>query len=304
MTDTRPAPDLDLRLVRYFVAVAEHANFGRAADALHLAQPSLSRQVQRLEQQLGTRLFDRTPRGSRLTDAGTAFLPRARALLAQARQATAAVREAGASRTFTVGYTGDVPVGDVARELRSRLPGTVVRTRRVHDGGAARALHDRTVDGLITRLPLPTSGLRVVPLRREERVLVVSSGHPLAGRDAVTPGDLDDQPRVSCGVADQDWTAFWRLDGDAGAPVPLAPWAVDGFEDKLELVAAGEAIAILPGGDRRLGLWPGVVTVPVVGVEPVRVVAAYRDVRADAATDAFVEAAARTLARGAERRTA
>ena len=86
---TRPA-DLDLRLVRYFTVVAEHRHFGRAAADLLVAQPSLSRQIRRLEQQLGARLLDRTPQGTRLTEAGEVFLPKARALLRSAAQAAAA----------------------------------------------------------------------------------------------------------------------------------------------------------------------------------------------------------------------
>src|SRR6201999_1077912 len=78
--------DLDLRLVGYFVAVAEHRHFGRAAAALRVAQPSLSRQIRRLEQQIGVRLFDRTPQSTRLTEAGEVFLPRAKALLRSAAQ--------------------------------------------------------------------------------------------------------------------------------------------------------------------------------------------------------------------------
>src|SRR5438128_2496210 len=70
MTDLPPAPDLELRLVRYFIAVAEQRHFGRAAEALHITQPSLSRQVRRLEEQMGARLLDRTPQGTRLTEAG------------------------------------------------------------------------------------------------------------------------------------------------------------------------------------------------------------------------------------------
>jgi Bacterial regulatory helix-turn-helix protein, lysR family len=73
--------DLDLRLVGYFAAVAEHRHFGRAGAALRVAQPSLSRQIRRLEQQIGIRLFDRTPQSTRLTEAGEVFLPRAKALL-------------------------------------------------------------------------------------------------------------------------------------------------------------------------------------------------------------------------------
>src|SRR6201986_836029 len=80
---------LDLRLVGYFVAVAEHRHFGRAAAALRVAQPSLSRQIRSLERQLGVRLLDRTPQGTRLTDAGEVFLPRAKALVRSAVQARA-----------------------------------------------------------------------------------------------------------------------------------------------------------------------------------------------------------------------
>ncbi|WP_219508592.1 LysR family transcriptional regulator [Nonomuraea ceibae] len=77
--------DLELRLVRYFTVVAEHQHFGRAAADLHVAQPALSRQIQRLEKYLGTRLLDRTSQGTRLTPAGRTFLPRAQALLQAAR---------------------------------------------------------------------------------------------------------------------------------------------------------------------------------------------------------------------------
>ncbi|MFE7506172.1 LysR family transcriptional regulator [Promicromonospora sp. NPDC057488] len=293
-----PALDLDLRLIRYFVAVAEHAGFGRAADALHLAQPSLSRQIQRLEHQLGARLLDRTPRGSVLTEAGAAFLPHARALLVQARRAASAAREASAARTFTLGYVGDSDVGEVARLLRARLPGTVVRTRYLDEMNAVEALRDRTVDALIARLPLPAEGLRVVPLHRERRVLAVSTTHPFAGRASLTPGELDGEARVSCGATDATWTSFWRLeDGGAAVPVPLAPAMVETFEDKLGMVAAGEAVAVLSEGDRRIALWPGLATVPIAGVEPVQVVAVSRP-GSDARADAFLEVAAEVL--GAE----
>ncbi|CQD18237.1 LysR family transcriptional regulator [Mycolicibacterium conceptionense] len=84
--------DLDLRLVRYFTVLAEQLNFSRAATELRVAQPSLSRQIQRLEKRLGVRLLDRTPQGALLTEAGKAFLPQAQALLQAARQATLTAR--------------------------------------------------------------------------------------------------------------------------------------------------------------------------------------------------------------------
>src|ERR1700751_1981253 len=99
-----PLVDLDLRLVGYFVVVAEHRHFGRAATALRVAQPSLSRQIRRLEQQLGVRLLDRTPQGTRLTEAGEVFLPRAKALLRSAVQATAQARAAAQPSRIRIGY--------------------------------------------------------------------------------------------------------------------------------------------------------------------------------------------------------
>src|SRR6201991_2519159 len=100
-----PVVDLDLRLVGYFVVVADHQHFGRAATALRVAQPSLSRQIRRLEQQMGVRLFERTSQRTRLTEAGEVFLPRAKSLLRSAAQATAQARCATQPRRIVIGYT-------------------------------------------------------------------------------------------------------------------------------------------------------------------------------------------------------
>src|ERR1700757_4686831 len=105
MSDSQPpAADLDLRLVRYFLAGAGHRHFGRAAEALRGPHPPLSRQIRRLEQQLGARLLDRTPQGTRLTEAGEIFLPRAKALLRSAVQATAQARAAAQPSRIVIGY--------------------------------------------------------------------------------------------------------------------------------------------------------------------------------------------------------
>lgn len=119
--------DVDLRLVRYFTVVAEYGNFGRAATSLHLAQPSLSRQIQRLEAQLGVRLFDRSPQGSSLTGAGQAFLPRARILLQEAEQAARAARAAVQPPTVTVGCAEGLVITACVQELRRRHPDGQVR---------------------------------------------------------------------------------------------------------------------------------------------------------------------------------
>jgi DNA-binding transcriptional LysR family regulator len=105
MSESSPAPDLDLRLVRYFTMVAEHRHFGRAAEALHITQPSLSRQIRHFEKQMGARLIARTPQGSQLTDAGEFFLPRAKALLCSAADAAAQTRADAEPSRITIGYT-------------------------------------------------------------------------------------------------------------------------------------------------------------------------------------------------------
>src|SRR5580692_7923940 len=123
-----PPVDLDLRLVRYFTVVAEHRHFGRAAAALLIAQPSLSRQIRHLEQQLGARLLDRTPQGTQLTEAGEVFLPLARALLRSADQAAARTRAAARPSRITIGYTIGLIVTPAVRQLRREHPDADVQT--------------------------------------------------------------------------------------------------------------------------------------------------------------------------------
>ncbi|WP_320775814.1 LysR family transcriptional regulator [Streptomyces sp. CRN 30] len=273
-----PPPDLDLRLVRYFTVVAEHLNYARAADALHVAQPSLSRQIQRLETALGVRLLERTPQGSTLTAAGAAFLPRAQALLHAARQAVDVARAAAPQRAITVGYVEDLVITPAVRDLRRRLPDAHVRTLHL-DWDEARALPERRVDALVIRtpLPIPPDGLETTVLYDEPRALLVPGTHRLAGKESVRPDDFADEPLVACAGMAAAWTDFWRLaPRPDGSPAPLGPLLVDTFEDKLEAVADGRAVALTPSGDRRSALRDDVTTVPVEGIEPCQVVVATR----------------------------
>ncbi|MGW2639101.1 LysR family transcriptional regulator [Streptomyces sp. NPDC001348] len=257
--------DLELRLVRYFTVVAAHQHFGRAAGELHVAQPALSRQIQRLEKYLGTRLLDRTPQGARLTPAGQTFLPRAQALLQAARQAELAVREQAQTERIAIGYVEDLVITAAVRELRSRHPDAEITTRYLNcrDVGA---LSDKRVDALIARAPLPLAAddLFTTPLYQEPRMLVVPTGHPLADRASVTAEELAGQEVAPCAFETADWTSYRIL----GAGVP----PIESYEDKLELVASGEAIAVLPVGDRRSSLRPDLVTVPIEGAPPSQVV--------------------------------
>jgi DNA-binding transcriptional LysR family regulator len=282
-----PGSDLDLRLVGYFTVVAEHLHFGRAAAALHLSQPSLSRQIQRLEEHLGGRLFHRTPQGSLLTDAGRLFLPQARALLEAAHRATASVREAEFPQEITIGYAGQLVITPAVRELRRRHPSAHVRTRHLN-WYDARALADRRVDALVTRapLPFPADRLHLTHLYAEPRVLVISTAHRLAGRPSVTLDGLTGEAFATC-PASPTWTAFWLL----GARVPSAPADYESFQDILELVADGRAVVVTPVGDRRAAAHPELTAVALDGVEDSEVVLATRPGDLNPLVEDFITAA-------------
>jgi len=274
MSDSRPLADLDLRLVRYFVAVAEHRHFGRAAASLRVAQPSLSRQIRGLEVQLGARLLDRTPQGTRLTEAGEVFLPRARALLRSATLATAETRAAAQPSRITIGYTPGLIVTPAVRNLRRRHPDAEVQTVHLEWNEPRTALLDHRVDAAVTRLPLRTAGLHVTILYDEPRLLLVPADHRLAGKESVTLDDIATEPIPR--FPDPEWNAYWRIDPRPdGTPAPDGP-LVEAIEDKNELIAAGQAVAIIPGGIPGGSIRPDLTTIPLDGVEPSHVVLATR----------------------------
>lgn len=266
--------DLDLRLVRYFTVVAEHRHFGRAAEELRVAQPSLSRQIRRLEQQLGARLLDRTPRGTRLTEAGEVFLPLATSLLRAAAQAAGRTRAAAQPSRLTVGYMGYIFVTSAVRELRRLHPDADVRVQHLEWSEPRPALLDHRVDAAVARLPFPTDGLDVTVLYDEPRALLVPRDHRLAGKESVSIDDIADDPLPR--MLDPDWNAFWRVDPRPdGRPAPDGP-LIEDLADKLELIASGEAIAIVAAGMPANALRPDLTTVPLEGVDPAQVVLATR----------------------------
>jgi DNA-binding transcriptional LysR family regulator len=265
--------DLELRLVRYFTVVAQHLNFGRAAAELHLAQPSLSRQVQRLERRLGVRLLDRTPQGNLLTEAGKAFLPEAQALLHAAHLATVTARAYAPVAQLTIGYVEDLIITPAVRELRRRRPQARIDTRHL-DCQQMQALTEGRVDVLVARTPLPfeADDVRTSLLFEEPRVLVVPAGHHLAERASVTTADLAGLQPFPCSVAAPAWSAYRLL----GTDVRPAGRAVESFEDKLELVAAGQAVVVQPASDRRSMIRPDLAAIPLEDAPPSKVVLASR----------------------------
>lgn len=291
-----PLPvDFDLRVVRYFVAVAEAGHFGRAANALHITQPSLSRQIRGLESQLGTALLERTPRGSLLTEAGRTFLIHAEEMLAAATRAAAHTRAAAVPRRITIGYTTNLVVGAAVRELRRRHPDAEVTVRHLAWNGAQPALLDHLVDVAVTRLPIPRDGVDLTVLYREPRALLVSRRHRLAGREFVELCDLEGEvmPRVS----DPEWDSYWRIDPLRGWTVPDGP-VLDDAAEMFDFIADSGAVLIVPADSRVPDLQPELTTVPLRGVEPSEVALARRAGESGALLTEFAACAAELVTAG------
>ncbi|MCP2243091.1 LysR family transcriptional regulator [Lentzea aerocolonigenes] len=256
--------DLDLRKLRYFVAVAEHLGFGRAAEALHIAQPVLSRQIRALESELKVQLFDRSSKGTRLTPAGEQLLADARPLLAQA---SALLRRVGVADTFTVGFMPGLIITPAVRLLASRHPGLRVDVLRTTWDDQVEVIHDGRVDVSYVRLPVPAAGLHLLPVFTEPRVLVVPTTHRLAGKESVREADLAGERQVQHST----------------------PPGFRSVEEKLEHVALHGGVAVLPLSTALFYSHKDLVHVPIEDIAPNEVALAWAEHRQTPLITEFAE---------------
>src|SRR4051812_31141652 len=253
--------DFDLRKLRYFVAVAEELHFGRAAAQLHIAQPALSRQIRALEDELKTLLFVRDRRTTVLTAAGEQLLADARDLLAAAeavhRRVTAA---AEAKAVLTVGFMPGIVVTPAVRVLARHRPDVGVRLLRTSWHDQVEVVHDGRVDVSIVRLPIDQRGLTVRPLFTEPRVVMVPVGHRLAGKESVSVTELADEHLLQ----DPDAVPEWRdIALELRKPDRPEVPPIHSVEEKLELVAAGAGISVIPLSTATFYTRPDVIGIPV-----------------------------------------
>ncbi|MCA1217495.1 LysR family transcriptional regulator [Streptomyces sp. 8L] len=278
--------DLDLRKLRYFVAVADTLHFGRAAEELHIAQPVLSRQIRALEQDLGTPLLTRDSHGVALTEAGRQLLADAGLLLASAR----AVRRRGGaaargSRRLMVGFRAGIAVTAAVELFATRHPDVIVDVQRIEGDDQAPMLLDGRIDVGFVRLPIDEAGLRVTPLYTEPRVAVLPVGHRLAGKERITEADLAGEPLV--------WDADTSTQ-PTRRPHPNAGYLVRGVDETLEHVAAGRGISFLARSATVFYSHPNVSYVPVPELAPDQVCLAVAASRASPVVDDFCTAAQAT----------
>jgi DNA-binding transcriptional LysR family regulator len=197
----------ELRLIRYFVAVAEERHFTRAAERLHMAQPPLSAAIRQLEEQLGVALLDRRSRGVVLTEAGELLLVRGRELLAQADDVVSAVREVegSASGLLRVGLTPTARYGVGPKLLQAwadAVPGIMVRTREDTSGALVRDVRDGRLDAALLFCPPPLDGVAQRVVREEPAILHVRAEDPLASRDHVALKDARHETFLVAGGKD------------------------------------------------------------------------------------------------------
>jgi DNA-binding transcriptional LysR family regulator len=265
--------DIDLRKLRYFVAVAKQLHFGRAAEALHIAQPVLSRQIRALENELKAQLFVRDKRGTELTPAGRQLLADAEPLLASAdalhRRVT---RAACAPSSFTIGFMPGLIVTEAVRALSGRHPQLTVNVLRTNWDDQTDVLRDGRVDVSYVRLPVDQSGLQVKPLLTEPRVAVLPTGHRLAGKDTISIAELADEHLLQDPAAVPEWrdiAAEMRTQSRHSPPV------FHTVEEKLEHVAAGHGIVFLPLSTAVFYTRPGVAHSRVSDIPPNQVCVAW-----------------------------
>lgn len=261
--------DLTIQQLRYFVAVAEHLHFTRAAEQLHIAAPSLSQQISALERRTGLTLFRRTSRSVELTTAGSELLPLARRAVHSVQEVLDwAQQQRSTDHVVRLGLVvGNRITSAILSAAASTLPGTRWQVRRLGFTESVEVLRSGRVDVVLAPAVEPPSsaGMRAVPLWSEGRVLVTGSTHPLARRSSVEIDDTNDEHFVS-GPGEPTTLAEWfvvpRPDGSHPRIEPL----ITHFEDVLDLCSAGLGVNIAGSTAAASHTRPDIAYVPIQGV--------------------------------------
>jgi len=249
---------MDLRHLRYFIAVAEELHFTRAARRLHIAQPPLSRQLRQLEKELGVTLFIRTRRQVELTDAGQVFLVKARQVLQAAESAVTETQRAerGETGKLAVGFfeqTAYTLLPPILRAFNERFPEVDVQLRWFPVIGQVKALEQGEVDIVFVRPVADLSAVSKRLLLKEAFVVAVPASHPFATRDAVSIEECADERIINYTehLAPDYHAAIMRACALAGF-VPKRPLDVGQVYTALGLVSAGVGIALAPASVQRV----------------------------------------------------
>jgi DNA-binding transcriptional LysR family regulator len=304
--------DVEVRELRYFIAVAEELNFTRAAQRLGMAQPPLSAAIGKLERKLGVRLLDRTSRRVTLTPAGALLLAEGRTAVENLGAAVQRVRrQAGPEEFLTV----VVKAGDgsgLVRQITGRcaadpqLPEVRIMFSRAGDLTAA--VRAGVADAAILRVPFDSRGLDTEVLLTEPRVAALPAGHRLADRTDIRRADLAGEPMPRwADPAGAAALAFWTGTDAQPGPAALAPAdpgncparpgpLVSDMNQLLDAVALGQAIAFIPASVASRHAVPDLAFVPVTDLSPSTVAAAWPADSRSPAIARFIRTAAEVAA--------
>jgi DNA-binding transcriptional LysR family regulator len=249
---------MELRRLRYFVAVAEELSFNRAAQRLHISQPPLSNQIKQLEEELGVLLFKRSSRGVRMTEAGELLLEEARRIFIQLEQTARMVERVGSGKVgrlslgFVPSATNEV-LPPVLYEFRRSFPDVELLLHEMMPDQVVQRLHGRQIDVGFFYLPFDDSSVNIRPVSREPLVVALPEMHPLAKEPEIDLRTLEREPFVlpmryeMPGLYGQV-TEICRQAGFTPRAVQKDVWLMQTI---VGLVASGIGVALIPASLRN-----------------------------------------------------
>ncbi|MFF0271151.1 LysR family transcriptional regulator [Kribbella sp. NPDC004536] len=284
-------PEPEIRELRYFRAVAEELNITRAAERLGIAQPPLSRAMRQLEHRLGVDLFDRSGTRLALTTAGETLFKESGPVLDALDSAVRRTQRAGqSSRGLVVTAKPGVAtelLHQLVGELREVLPGIEVVVSGF--GEQADMVRDGRADVALVSRPFDDPGLEMEELYTEPRVAALPVGHELAAREVLEPDDLAGIPAPRWSRSNVAERNYWSARPEDPVDGPI----VQDSAQLLEVVAFGQAVALVPRSMAERNIRPDVVYRPVTDVDPYRMLVVWPAGSRSAELAKFVEAAIR-----------
>jgi DNA-binding transcriptional LysR family regulator len=293
---------MELRQLRYFLAVADELHFTRAAERLLIAPPSLSQQIKALEKQLKVQLFHRSSIGVTLTEAGAALVPLASATVAAADEVllTAARMSAGQTGLLRVGFQPFAFTG-LSRELLSsfalREPTVELQLKQFEWDDPSAGLLDDQVDIALVRAPFRGADqLRLLELQREPVFVITREGHPLTRLSSVRVEQVAEQPFLqSPRVVDPVFAAYWYL-RDIRRTMPVTSHATT-VEEWLGEITLGRGVSLIPAGFADDYRRPGLAFVRVEGIADSAIALAWKPTSTNAPARRLAQLAAREASR-------
>jgi len=266
---------MELRRLRYFVAVAEELSFNRAAKRLHIAQPPLSNQIKQLEEELGVLLFERSSRGVRMTEAGELLLEEARRIFVQVDQTVNVIRRVGPGEVgrLTLGFGPSAcneVLPPILRVFGDRYPQVELFLREMRPDRIVQRLRDKQIDAGFLYLPLEDASLNIECVSREPLVLALPDAHPLSSKRRVELQEVASEPFV-LPARYQRMPGLYGQVTEACRQAGFTPNAVQKdvwlMQTIVGLVASGIGVALVPASLRNFRR-KGVVYKTVQGLSP------------------------------------